>query len=115
MACSYASQGIGCACVSGNWMCLVPSRCPASGSITTGTACPNDVGLACDYPGTTHIMCGCTIAADGGSATWTCAVSAACDATQPACNTPCVGPAVCAYGNVHCACMNGAGNDWVCI
>jgi hypothetical protein len=118
-ACTYPTQGIGCACVNLKWMCVGTSGCPDPATPpATGDACNAVTGLACDYPNANaayHLVCGCSANVDAGTgSTWTCVQSAVCPGSQPACGTSCSGTAVCTYGNIHCACMQ-SGTEWVCL
>jgi hypothetical protein len=99
-------------------MCIGLSACPAT-LPTTGDACDNLTGVACDYPGSVHLACVCSANGDAGAGSmWTCVQSAACPTTQPVydLSTTCAGPAICSYSSSpnHCACMQ-AGTPWVCI
>jgi hypothetical protein len=87
---------------------------------TTGNACADLTGIACDYPNSNpalHFACMCSANVDADS-TWICAQSAACPATQPAydVNHLCTGIAVCTYASEprHCVCLQPQ-SAWLCI
>ncbi len=120
-ACTNAG-GLDCACVANRWICLGNSSiCPADDTITTGDGCPGQVGVACDYPDLNsdplnHKVCACLPPeAEAGYLipTWTCFLSNRCPATQPVYPTACNVASLCAYGNVHCACLQGG--NWICL
>ena len=126
-ACSYPS-GVSCVCGdltiepsdvrNRRWLCTGGSLCPP-GRPMTGDLCNDFTGMFCDYPPDSTapgVLCVCSpCGADGGLSCWTCAVSAACPATQPvySLTDSCGGYAWCRYGSDLCICLQG-GTPWCC-
>ena len=118
-ACTYSNGDVGCACINLLWMCVGVSDCPSS-MPTTGNACNDLTGIACDYPNSNpamHFACVCAANADAGPRTWTCIQSGECPAVQPAYDPAgsCPGPAVCTYSTppYYCGCLATL-SPWIC-